>query len=60
MVYNIIGALAWTFSIMMAGNYLDKIFPDLKDRLGCLIFNIILLTTLPLIKIFFLKKNKKI
>lgn len=59
MIYNIIGGLAWTFSIMMAGNYLDKIFPSLKEHLEIIILNMVLFTTMPIIIKFFLKKNIK-
>ncbi|WP_185861395.1 DedA family protein [Blattabacterium cuenoti] len=57
MIYNIIGALAWTFSIMLAGHYLDKSFPELKNHLEWIILLIVFITALPI----FLKisKNKK-
>ncbi|WGH26476.1 MAG: VTT domain-containing protein [Candidatus Bostrichicola ureolyticus] len=52
MIYNIIGALIWTFSLMMAGNLLGNKFPILKDNLGIIIIIFILLTTIPTFKRF--------
>ncbi|ATL47466.1 alkaline phosphatase [Chitinophaga caeni] len=61
MFYNIIGSFAWVFSLMLAGHYLDKYFPDLKNHLELIIIIIILITTLPvLIKLFFGKAKKPI
>ncbi|WP_341660768.1 VTT domain-containing protein, partial [Blattabacterium cuenoti] len=59
MIYNIIGALAWTFSIMLAGHYLDKKFPDLKNHLEWIILLIVLMTTLPVFFKMKISKNKK-
>jgi membrane-associated protein len=59
MIYNIIGCLAWVFSMMLAGHYLNKIFPSLKHRLELIVIVIILITTLPVLYKFFFKKNKK-
>lgn len=54
MFYNIIGSFAWVFSMMLAGHYLDKFFPTLKDHLEMVVLILILITTLPvLIKMFF-------
>ncbi|WP_341661842.1 VTT domain-containing protein [Blattabacterium cuenoti] len=59
MIYNIIGALAWTFSIMLAGHYLDKNFPELKNHLEWIILLIVLMTTLPVFFKMKISKNKK-
>ena len=54
MLFNIIGSFSWVFSMMLAGHYLDKLFPNLKDHLELIILIIILITTLPvLLKIVF-------
>lgn len=57
MLYNVIGALAWTYSIMLAGHYLDKSFPELKNHLEWIVLLIVFITTLPVI--IKLKKRKK-
>ncbi|ACY40501.1 hypothetical protein BLBBGE_494 [Blattabacterium sp. (Blattella germanica) str. Bge] len=57
MIYNVIGALAWTFSIMLAGHYLDKSFPELKNHLEWIILLIVFTTTLPIIVKLRIKKK---
>jgi len=52
--YNIIGCIAWVFSMMFAGHYLYKFFLsqygfDLKDRLEFIVLGIVLVTTAPVI-----------
>jgi membrane-associated protein len=66
MFFNIIGCVAWVFSMLMAGHYLDKFFAtnfgfDLKNHLEVIIIIIVLITTLPVIyKIFSKKKPEKV
>lgn len=57
MIYNVIGAIVWTYSIMLAGHYLDKSFPELKNHLEWIVLLILFITTLPVI--IKLKKSKK-
>ena len=52
--YNIVGCIAWVFSMMFAGHYLYKFFLsqygfDLKERLEYIIIVIVLITTAPVI-----------
>lgn len=47
--YNIIGSLAWVFSMMFSGHLLSRQFPWIKDRLEMIVILIILVTTLPVI-----------
>lgn len=54
MFWNIVGSFSWVFSMMMAGHYLDKAFPNLKNHLEWIIIIIIVITTLPVaIKVIF-------
>ncbi|MHA4809386.1 DedA family protein [Flavitalea flava] len=61
--YNIIGCLAWVFTMLFAGHYLAKFFMvkfgfDLKKHLEVIVIGIVLITTLPVIyKLFFGKKK---
>ncbi len=63
---NIIGAILWSFSLVFAGHYLDKLFKDqfgidLKSHLEWIIIIIVLITTVPVImKFFFGKKDANI
>ncbi len=60
---NIIGAMLWSFLLIFAGHYLDKLFIDqfgidLKKKLELIIIVIVLITTVPIIiKFLFGKKQ---
>lgn len=62
---NIIGALAWSFTMIFAGHYLDSLFTkqfdiDLKKHLEIIVLGIVLITTLPILfKLFFKKGQEK-
>lgn len=62
---NVLGALLWSFSIVFAGHYLDKLFIDqfgidLKAHLESIILVLVLVTTLPvLLKIIFGKHKER-
>lgn len=61
---NILGAILWSFSLVFAGHYLDKLFKDqfdidLKSHLEWIIIIIVLITTLPVVIKFFFGKEKK-
>ena len=47
MFWNIIGSVSWVFSMMLAGHYLNKAIPTLKDHLEWIILIIIVITTAP-------------
>jgi membrane-associated protein len=52
--YNIIGCIAWAFTMLMAGHYLYQFFLnnynfDLKERLEIIVIGIIVVTTAPVI-----------
>jgi membrane-associated protein len=49
MFFNIVSSFCWVFSMMLAGHYLDKFFPNLKDHLELIIIILIVITTLPVI-----------
>lgn len=60
---NIIGAFLWSFLLIFAGHYLDKLFIeqfgiDLKAHLEMIILVIVLITTLPIIIKFVFGKHK--
>ncbi|HZG23510.1 MAG TPA: VTT domain-containing protein [Chitinophagaceae bacterium] len=63
--YNIIGCIAWVFTMLIAGHYLDKFFNqqfglDLKKHLELIVIIIILITTLPVLYKLFFGKEKVI
>jgi Uncharacterized membrane-associated protein len=59
LIYNIVGCLAWVFTMLFAGHYLYKLFLmkfdfDLKKHLEVIVIVIIVITTFPVLyKIFF-------
>lgn len=63
MFFNIVGCLAWVFSMLFAGHFLQKWILsafnfDLKHHLEVIVLGIVLVTTAPvLIKLFFGKKK---
>jgi membrane-associated protein len=62
-LYNIVGCLAWVFTMVFAGHYLQEFFWakyhfDLKDHLEVIVIGIVVVTTAPvLFKLFFGKRN---
>lgn len=62
--YNIVGCLAWVFSMLFAGHFLQKWMYsqfgfDLKEHLEIIVLAIVLVTTLPVIIKLISGKNKK-
>jgi membrane-associated protein len=63
--FNIIGCIAWVFSMLFAGHFLQKWILnqfgfDLKDHLEVIVLGIVLITTAPVfIKLFAGKKKDK-
>ncbi|WP_374460191.1 MULTISPECIES: DedA family protein [Chryseobacterium] len=60
---NIIGAVLWSFLLIFAGHYLDKLFidqfgVDLKKKLELIIIVIVLITTVPVILKFLFGKKQ--
>lgn len=62
---NIIGAFAWSFTLIFAGHYLDSLFRnqfqiDLKKHLEMIVLGIVLVTNLPILfKIIFGKTKDR-
>lgn len=65
MWFNIVGCIAWSFSMIGAGHYLHKFFLnqyqfDLTEHLEVIVLGIVFVTTLPVfIKVFKHRKSKK-
>lgn len=62
--YNIIGCIAWSFSMLFAGHYLYKVILlkfdiDLKEHLEIIVLGIVLVTTAPVIYKLVVKKKPK-
>lgn len=62
-LYNIAGCVAWVFSMLFAGHYLQKLFLtafnfDLTQHLEVIVIGIVLVTTAPIFVKLFLDKKK--
>lgn len=62
MYYNVVGCIAWVFTMLFAGHYLDKLFIakfgfDLKEHLEIIVLIIVAITTLPVLYKIFSKKK---
>ena len=60
--YNIVGCIAWSFTMLFAGHYLykiilDKMGIDLKKHLEIIVLGIVLVTTAPVIWKLFIAKT---
>jgi membrane-associated protein len=58
-LYNIIGSVAWVTTLTLAGYFLGRRFPQLKDYLQYIVLGLIIITTVPLIFAFVKKKFSK-
>jgi membrane-associated protein len=62
-LFNVIGSVAWVFSMLVGGHYLQKWILsqfgfDLRDHLEIIVLGIVLITTAPvIIKLIFNKKK---
>ncbi len=61
--YNMIGCVAWVFTMLFAGHYLQAIVLryfkfDLRDHLEVIVIGIVLITTAPLLIKIFTRKKK--
>ncbi len=55
-LYNIIGSVAWVNTFTLAGFFLGRKYPQLKDYLEYIIIGLIIITTLPLLIAFTKRK----
>jgi membrane-associated protein len=59
MVFNLIGALAWIVSLTSVGYFLVQIFPEITNYMGYIFIALIILTALPILRMFFRKSKEK-
>jgi membrane-associated protein len=59
MIYNFIGSIVWTSSLVLAGYFLKLIFPDLIHYLEWIILSMMAITAIPLLRQFYkIKKDQ--
>jgi len=59
-LYNIIGSVAWVSTFILAGFFLGKKYPQIKDYLEYIVCGLVIVTTIPLIFAFLKKSVVKI
>ncbi len=59
MVYNIIGSVAWVFTLTLGGFFLGRLFPHLIDYLNSIIIGMIVITIIPVFKAYRKEKLRK-
>jgi len=57
MLFNIIGAVLWIFSLSAIGYFLVYFFPGITNYMGYIFVALIILTALPIIRLIFKKKE---
>jgi membrane-associated protein len=57
MLYNLIGCVAWVFSLTLIGYYLGREYPQVKEYLEYIVIGLIIVTTIPVAVKYFEKKS---
>ena len=58
MFFNVVGCVAWVFSVVLAGYYLGRTFPKVKDYLEFIVLGMVLITAIPVV-LTFLKERRR-
>lgn len=57
-VFNVVGAVLWITSMVMAGNLLGRAFPNLPEYLEIIVVGMILVSAIPVVVAWFRAKRK--
>lgn len=60
MLYNFLGSILWSSSLVLSGYFLKLIFPDLIHYLEWIILTLIIITSIPLIRQYFKMRKHKV
>ena len=58
MFFNVLGAMAWIFSLSGIGYFLVQIFPKITDYMGYIFIALIILTALPVVRLFWRNRSE--
>jgi len=58
MFFNLLGAMAWIFSLSGIGYFLVQIFPKITDYMGYIFIALIILTALPVVRLFWRNRSE--
>jgi membrane-associated protein len=56
-LYNFAGSIAWVCTFILAGYFLGRKYPQIKDYLEYVVLGLIIITTIPLVIAFVKKRN---
>jgi membrane-associated protein len=56
-LYNFAGSITWVTTFILAGFFLGREYPQIKDYLEYVVLGLIIITTIPLVIAFVKKKN---
>jgi membrane-associated protein len=60
MAFNIIGATAWIVSLTAIGYFIVQIFPGITEHMSWIFFALIVLTSIPILRVLFRRKSPKL
>ena len=58
-LYNFVGSITWVCTFILAGFFLGRRYPQLKDYLEYVVLGLIIITTIPLVIAFLKKRTTK-
>lgn len=58
-LYNFAGSIAWVCTFILAGYFLGRKYPQIKDYLEYVVLGLIIITTIPLVIAFLKKRTTK-
>ena len=60
MLFNVVGAIAWIVSLSAIGFFLVQLFPQITNYMGYIFIALIILTSIPILRIIFRKKPEQV
>ncbi|MBK9282919.1 MAG: VTT domain-containing protein [Sphingobacteriaceae bacterium] len=58
MFFNLIGAIAWIFSLASVGYFLVQVFPQITNYMGYIFITLIVITAIPVLRLILLNQKK--
>ena len=58
MLFNLLGAIAWILSLSSIGYFLVQVFPKITDYMSLIFIALIIITSIPILRIIFKKKTE--
>jgi membrane-associated protein len=58
MLFNLVGAVLWIFSLSGVGYFLVVVFPQITNYMGYIFITLIILTAIPVVRLIFKKREQ--